>query len=586
MLKPQRNSVRELLPLDGFWQFRRDPAQTGETSGWTAGFQPECELAVPGSWNEQRSDLAHFFGCGWYQTRFYAPTNWIGRGIWLHVGAAQRRARVWLNGRFAGAHRGGCLPFECDFHSLIKTGENLLVIEVDGSLDPWDLPPARLQEGEERAGFHNSNPAVTYDFFPFAGLHRSVNLQLTPSPLRIENLRVKSKLSHDLRAATVETVLECSAANVTQNTTVSVEIDGVSQTASVDAAGRATFHQIIEQPRLWDVGRPELYPVRVTVENAGQTVDAYEQTFGIRSVEVSADQFLLNGRPIFLAGFGKHEDFAIAGRAVVPPVVVRDFDLMRWIGANSFRTSHYPYAEDWYEYADRHGVLVIAETPFVGLNARMYRPDVTGHAMGLLREMIRRDQHHPSVVMWSLANEPDIETADGAAFFRQLAMEARALDPTRPITYVAHREPADNAPLEHYDVVCLNKYYGWYEQPGDIAGSLTAFGDCLDRFRTAFKKPVLLAEFGADAVAGMHLQPAEMFSEEYQADIVAAQYREARRRPWVIGTHVWAFADFKTAQSITRVMMNRKGIFTRDRQPKLAAHRLRELWAQDNYTTA
>lgn len=259
-------------------------------------------------------------------------------------------------------------------------------------------------------------------------------------------------------------------------------------------------------------------------------------------------------------------------------MVVRDFDLLQWVGANSFRTSHYPYSEEWYEYADRHGVLVIAETPFVGLNTRMYCPEVLEHARDVTRRMIARDRHHPSVVMWSLANEPNIDTAEAETFFATLASDARALDPSRPITYVAHPDPENNAPLRHYDLVCLNKYYGWYEKPGQIKASLDDFGDCLDRFRAAFQKPVLLAEFGADAIAGLHLQPPEMFSEEFQADIIAAQYTEARRRPWLVGTHVWAFSDFKTAQSITRVATNRKGVFTRDRQPKLAAHRLRELW--------
>lgn len=584
MLKPQRNAVRELVSLDGFWQFRRDPDRTGETAGWSSGFTPECELAVPGSWNEQRADLTHYFGRGWYQTRFSSSADWAQRGVLLHVGAAQRQARVWLNGRLVGTHRGGCLPFACDLPAFLRAGENLLVIEVDGSLDPWDLPPARLKEGEERAGFHHSNPAVTYDFFPFAGLHRSVNLQLTPTLTRIESLRVTPTLAADRSEAAVETVVDCAGSERPQDTEVWVEIEGHHQRASIDAAGRATTRHLIAQPRLWDIGQPELYTARVSLKSAGRDLDRYEQHFGVRSIEVSADQFLLNGQPVFFSGFGKHEDFAVAGRGLVLPVVVRDFDLMRWVGANSFRTSHYPYAEEWYEFADRHGVLVIAETPFVGLNARMYRPDVMTRASGLLREMIERDRHHPSVVLWSLANEPDIESGEGDAFFRRIATEARALDPTRPITYVAHREPADNRPLDCYDVVCVNKYYGWYEQPGDITGSLAEFGACLDRFRAAFKKPVLLAEFGADAIAGMHLQPAEMFSEEFQADIIEAQFREARRRPWVIGTHVWTFADFKTAQSITRVAMNRKGIFTRDRQPKLAAHRLRELWQSPGKT--
>ena len=105
---------------------------------------------------------------------------------------------------------------------------------------------------------------------------------------------------------------------------------------------------------------------------------------------------------------------------------------------------------------------------------------------------------------------------------------------------------------------------------------------CIERFHEAFHKPVILTEFGADAVDGMHADPPQMFSEEYQANTIRLQYREVRNLPYVIGTHVWAFADFRTAQCISRIIFNRKGVFTRDRQPKLAAHVLRELWSEED----
>src|SRR5690606_8716514 len=108
-----------------------------------------------------------------------------------------------------------------------------------------------------------------------------------------------------------------------------------------------------------------------------------------------------------------------------------DFDLLRWIGANSFRTSHYPYADEWYEFADRHGVLVIGETPLVGLNDRLFRPEILDRALGVLEEMIARDRHHPSVIMWSVANEPTAGIPAGHDFLRRLMERARELDPSR-----------------------------------------------------------------------------------------------------------------------------------------------------------
>ncbi len=131
---------------------------------------------------------------------------------------------------------------------------------------------------------------------------------------------------------------------------------------------------------------------------------------------------------------------------------------------------------------------------------------------------------------------------------------------------------------EFFDVLCVNKYFGWYNWTGRLEESIDAFLETLESYRKAFGKPVLLSEFGAGAVAGEHQLPAVMFSEEYQSRTIELQYEAVRKLPWCIGTHVWNFADFRVGQSLTRVVNNRKGVFTRDRQPKLAAHTLRRLW--------
>ena len=575
-LKPQANAHRTVVSLDGFWSFRRDPDGIGEAASWPHGFVAEAELAVPASWNEQRLELMQFFGRGWYATTFIAPGAWSEAGVYLHVGCAQHNARVWLNGRPVGAHRGGSLPFQCELSSSIIAGQpNLLVIEVDATIDPWGLPPGRLPGSGLYEGFNNSNPAVAYDFFPYAGLARSVTLQITPRRARLQQITTSTSIDLAEKRAIVSVAVAHSA---DEPAVVTMELDGETKSFETGDTGDAQLSFQLENVRLWDVGRPEFYRLRITLSAGDEVIDSYERDLGLREVKVHDDALWLNGRKIFLTGFGKHEDFPVVGRGLVPALVVKDFDLLRWIGANSFRTSHYPYAEEWYEFADRQGVLVIGETPFVGLNDRMYRPDVQERALSILEEMIARDRHHPSVIMWSVANEPTVTTPAGHEFFRALLDRARQLDPSRPVTLVAHMEPENNLALHHADVVCVNKYFGWYEQPGDLAGSSALLGACLDRFRAAFGKPVIFAEFGADAIPGLHTLPAEMFSEEYQAETIAAHYAEARKRPWIVGTHAWAFADFKAAQSITRVIFNHKGVFTRERQPKLAAHTLRRLW--------
>ncbi|MDQ8201202.1 glycoside hydrolase family 2 TIM barrel-domain containing protein [Pelagicoccus enzymogenes] len=577
MIKPQSNHLRQTQLLDGFWTFRRDADRIGEEQNWNLGFAGECELAVPGSWNEQRSELEQYFGIAWYSKSFIAHQSWQEHGVSVHFGSVQNHAKVWLNGTLVGTHEGGTLPFQCDLSaSLVPGQENLLVVQVDASINPWDLPPARIQANAKNEGFHNSNPSVTYDFFPFGGIPRPVTLQITPEWERIDKIRVETALDREANHAKVS--LTVSIKNSTA-TSVLLRIENDSASAAVDASGIARVNIEISSPRIWDIGSPELYLAEVSLQKDGKTIDHYSQSFGLRTIEVVGNSLRLNGRDVFLRGYGKHEDFPVLGRGLSLPLVARDFDLLAWTGANSFRTSHYPYAEEWYEFADRHGILIIAETPMVGLCERLFASEeIKGKALKLVSDMVERDHHHPSVIMWSVANEPWIESQKGTDFITALLAEARSQDSSRPVTYVAHNGIEINAACHDCDIVSVNRYGGWYDYPGDIETGTQYLGKVLDKFHSTFGKPILLAEFGADAIPGEHSLPAIMFTEEYQADIIEAQIAAAESREWVIGTHVWAFSDFKTGQSITRAVRNHKGIFTRERLPKMAAHRIRQIW--------
>ena len=579
MLYPQQNSIRSRQQLDGVWSFQTDPHGAGEKEGWSDGLPLPRQIAVPGSWNEQVPDLANYFGLAWYETAFFPDAGWGGRPLRVRIGAANNNVRVWINGVFAGEHRGPYLPADLDASGLVKFGEeNRLIICVDASLDPWMLPPASLVENEGRVGFMNTFPAVAYDFFPFGGIHRSVYLYATGIP-RIERIAVSTAC---LQREQAEIRVEIEMADDFAGT-VCCTVEGVAVQFPSDGGRTITGTLSIPAPRIWDIGKGELYLLEVRAEDRDGNADAYRQSFGIRTVEVKGDEFLLNGHPVFFKGFGKHEDFHVVGKGLLPPLIVRDFENLNWIGANSFRTSHYPYAEEWLDYADRVGIMVIDEGPFVGLSDRMYSDEILVKAKSVVAELIDRDMNHPCVVMWSLANEPSCSDASAPAaknFFKEMAATARRLDPSRPITYVAHCEPDHNEGFKYYDVVCINKYYGWYTGAGQIEATLPAFEQCLESFRNAFGKPVVLAEFGADAIAGMHRMPAELFTEEFQSEIIERQYAVLRTKPWCIGAHVWAFADFKTAQTITRIVFNRKGVFTRDREPKMSAHTLRRLWRE------
>jgi beta-glucuronidase len=364
-------------------------------------------------------------------------------------------------------------------------------------------------------------------------------------------------------------------------------------------AGTARATLRIEAARFWSPSDPHLYPLTVTLTDGDREADSYTLDIGIRTVEIQGDHLLLNGEPVTLTGFGKHEDYPLTGRGINLPMWIRDYELLKWVGANSYRTAHYPYAEEAMQLADRLGVLVINETPAVGLNfndPRELCEQRQERCLRHLRELIARDKNHPSTIMWSVANEPFggpvpmfgiTDAPEGAVefgtqCFTELRDEAKRLDPARPVTFVGFQGGAREW---HgiFDVVCINRYYGWYTHPGQLAEGIEVLASELDELHDAFGKPVMINEFGADTLPGVHNTPAEMFTEEYQVEFLRGYLDVAEARPYVFGLHVWAFADFRTGQSVVRVAgMNYKGVFTRDRRPKMAAHLLRSRWAKES----
>jgi len=574
MLKPVDNPFRHTQCLDGIWEFAHQSA-SHEDPAWIHGFAPTHRLAVPGSWNEQVGELYHAFGFGWYQRRLYLPRLTGGERLFLRIGAVNQDATIWLDGHCLGQHIGGHLPIDLELTPQVRPGTaQLLVIRVDARLRQRTLPSGQACREEDRLGFRNTKPDVPFDFFPFAGIHRSVTLYTCPAS-RISRARVQA--TYD--GSEGRFAIRVHADGLTPGMRLRSRIEDQTAEACF-SGGQASLHLSVPAVRLWDLGQPELYEVQLEILSAdGTTVDAYALTTGVRKVHCDEKGFYLNDRAVWLTGFGKHEDFPALGRGHSDAVLVRDFDLLRWIQGNSFRTSHYPYDEAWYEYADRTGLLIIGETPFVSLNEHLFDEELESRACGVIAEMIERDANHPSVVLWSVANEPNLRSDRGTAFFRAMAEAARAADPTRPVGYVAHETAELNAAAAHFDWLGVNKYFGWYQGTGEIDHTLDALTECLQAFHETYGLPILLSEFGADAIAGCRSQVPLIFTENFQCEMVEKQYRAAAALPFVFGCHVWNFAEFATGQQLNRAFGNRKGAFTRDRQPKMLAFKLRELFA-------
>ncbi len=542
MLYPQSNPWRQYIDLSGFWDFRFDDAGVGEAADWADGFVGR-PIAVPASWNDQFEDHREYLGPAWYQTRFDRPWGWEERRVFLRFGSVNYLADVWLNGAKLGQHEGGHLPFEFDVMAQLRPEGNHLVVRVDGELAPDRVPPGNVPQHPLDTFVTSNYPATSFDFFPFCGVQRPVLLYATPHEA-ITDVTVVTEI--DGGTGRVQVRLNRASADATM-ALLSLRGHGAEITNEVAFTGDATETVLtVPDAALWAPGSPNLYDLTVELRRGDATVDRYSLAIGIRTIAVDGDRLLLNGQPITLTGFGRHEDFPITGRGLVPAVIVKDYALMEWIGANSFRTSHYPYSEQMMDMADRLGFLVIDETPAVSL---FFQEEGLERRLALCKQytenLIARDKNHPSVIMWSLANEPHSKRPPAVPFFRELYNLAKSLDSTRPITLVNLQGVHDES-FAFYDVVCLNRYNGWYVNSGRLEEGVAQLSAELDALYVQYPKPFILAEFGADTIPGWHAQPPEMFSEEYQAEMLTGYIKMLNSKPFVVGQHVWNMCDFKT----------------------------------------
>ncbi|MFC1762307.1 beta-glucuronidase [Planctomycetota bacterium] len=578
MLYPKQTRTRTQMSLDGIWELARE--QGG--AGYASGFAAEKQVAVPSSYNDLYTEASwRMWTAGiWYGRRFHMPAVLKGERVVLRFGSVNYKAEVYLNGQRLGQHETGYTPFEFDISdSVCFDRENQLCVRVENILSADTVPMGNLQNSPEPGQFAGQYPDTPFDFFPYAGIHRPVTLYTTSKAAWLDTVDVQTHVTGEDATVTLTGQIQGKAARV--RITLK-ETDEAIEVPVTEGGFRAGL--VIEDARLWDVYQPNLYHCCMHVLDAqGQILDEYHQRFGVRTVEVRSNRLLLNGKPVYLQGFGRHEDFFVIGKGLNHSVNVRDHELLKWINANSYRTTHYPYSEEVIQLADEQGILLISEAPAVSINFDYVTEQTLKTHLQVLQELIERDRNSPSVIMWSVANEATTDREDAKTYFKALADLTRDLDSTRPIT-MATCKGANDLVMEYFDVVSTNLYPGWYHLPGQVEAAKDDLRDTLNNMYDTFQKPIFITEFGADTLTGMHSLPAEQWSEEYQVELVMGSIEVLRDCDFVIGEHLWNFADFRTAQNFVRVGGNKKGVFTRDRHPKMVAHFLKKLWAKPRYT--
>jgi beta-glucuronidase len=258
-------------------------------------------------------------------------------------------------------------------------------------------------------------------------------------------------------------------------------------------------------------------------------------------------------------------------------LVTKDYNLLKWIGANAYRTSHYPYAEEIMDFADQQGIMIIDECPSVDTDK--FSSALLEKHKASLTQLIQRDKNRPSVIMWSVANEPRTQYPESADYFRSVVEHVKSLDVKRPVTAVLNKWFSVDQAGQFMDIIGFNRYNGWYTEPGKTEVIQINVESEAEHWHLKHNKPVIMMEYGADTMEGLHFQPEYIWSEDYQIELLSEHFKafdNLRRKGFFIGEMIWNFADFKTDQSTTRVGGNKKGIFTRARQPKSAAHHVRK----------
>lgn len=577
LLTGQRADVQD---LSGRWTYSRDYYRTGLTdiNGWVAKsrmqrsrdvdvaaeeakpgtgfFEFDLDrgpaMQIPGAWNAAEPELRWYDGLIWFQRRFDVPPAQASKAgttrSFLRFEGVNYRAHVYLNGKEIGKHEGGFTPFVLEVTDALRAQGNRLVVGVDSRHDAQSIP------GE-----------IT-DWDLYGGITRPVKLIQTPATF-IDDAT--------LRLTDAGRLVGSLQLNGTQaaNAPVSVQIDGLSlkAQATTDANGEARFD--IPAPaglKRWSPESPQLYAVRFASGN-----DAVNERMGFRTLAVKGADILLNGKPITLRGVSIHEEEIGANparRLTESAARALLTEVKTGLNGNYVRLSHYPHNETLLRVADELGLIVWSEIP-VYWTVDWDNPAVLLKARRMQAETIYRDRNRAALALWSVGNETPV--ADNRTrFHAALAATVRELDPSRLISaaLLVEREGdtvriADPL-LPHLDVMAVNTYAGWYGNDSlqDLA-----------RIRWALPetKPLLISEFGADALAGHHDLGAEpkKWSEEFQAAYYRATLKMLATIPNLRGLSPWVLKDFRSPRREHPVFQNgwnRKGLISETGQRKLA----------------
>ena len=573
---------RVVYTINDGWKFTKgspfEAQLTGcDDSSWET-------VNIPHTWNDKDADdetPGFYRGPVWYRKQLFIDKSQEGRRAVIYFEGANQEVRFYLNGQFVGEHKGGYTRFCFDITSHLRYGqENLFAIYVNNVYNP-NIPP------------------LSADFTFFGGIYRDVYLQFM-NPVHIAtndyassgvyirtpevnnsaaSVEITTLLTNDMPQATeirVENIICDADGKEVKKTQAEVKLAAGETKADISKKIK------IDSPRLWDIDDPYRYMVytRILDKRKGTLLDEVVNPLGLRWFKFDSEKgFFLNGKGRKLIGTARHQDYFQKGNALRDELHVQDVLLLKEMGGNYLRVSHYPQDPVIMEMCDKLGIVTSVEIPVV--NAVTETEEFLHNSVEMAKEMVRQDFNRPSVMIWGYMNEiflrrPYTEGKQLEDYYRFTEKVARALeatireeDPSRYTMMAYHNMPQyyEDAHLTEIPMIQgWNLYQGWYEP------DINEFQRLLDRAHKVYKGKVLMVtEYGPGVDPRVHSYQPERFdfSQEYGLVYHKHYLNEMMKRPFIAGSSLWNLNDFYSESRVDAVPhVNNKGVVGLNREKK------------------
>lgn len=538
--------IRNVQELDGMWDFKME------------GFDRKYQMPVPSCW-EQHPDFSAHRGKGTYTRKVYVKGD---TNIRLEFKGVSHTADVYFDGEKQAHHYNAFTPFSAVVKN-VKKGEHEIKVVADNTFG-------------EHSALHIPN-----DYYTYGGITRPALME-SVSDVYIKNIHFTPYMKNGKWSAKIEVnIANLSDSEIKVNVKSTLAGTEMNSEVSVGTAAAVIFEQEFDNVKSWSGAEPNLYMLHTVLSVNGEDTDDLIERVGFRTVEVRDTKIYLNGEPIYMKGFDRHEDYAVDGCAVTLQHMVQDMDLMQEINANAVRTCHYPNDERFLDLCDERGIFVWEENHARGLVLEhMQNPNFERQCEDCIREMIENHYNHPSIVIWGILNECASETEEGRRMYKKQYEQIKSMDLSRPTTSATCRHFTDIC-LDLPDVVSFNMYSGWYKDcPIDERNNQE-----IDWIKESGgdNKPIIVSELGAAAIYGYRDRSRCKWSEERQADLIRDNLEVYMNDDRICGVFIWQFADCRVTEEggwfATRARChNNKGIVDEYRRPKAAYDTVKELF--------